>query len=68
MKLLGTETYKYQSNGWNVTIQHPVVANPIYKITADYTASSEIGIPYRVIWQGTWKQGTITEISFIFAQ
>ena len=28
-KLLGAETYSYQSQGWNVTISYPIVANPI---------------------------------------
>ncbi len=31
--LMGAETYSYQSSGWNVTIQYPVVPNPVYTIT-----------------------------------
>ena len=68
-KLLGAETYQYQGNGWKVTIQYPVVANPIYKITADYsTTSDSIGIPYRITWQGNWESGSITETAYSFAQ
>jgi hypothetical protein len=68
-KLLGAETYIYQSNGWKVTIQYPVVTNPIYKITADYSPSSDsIGIPYRITWQGNWENGAITETTYSCAQ
>jgi hypothetical protein len=68
--ILGAETYTYTSQGWNVTIQYPVIANPTYAITADYSAASteDVSIPYRVIWQGTWENGTITESSYTFAQ
>jgi hypothetical protein len=65
--LIGAETYIYYSQSWNVTISYPVVPNAIYKITADYSAVS-IGIPYRVIWQGTWQIGIINETSYVFAQ
>jgi hypothetical protein len=68
-KLLGAETYEYRGDAWKVTIQYPVVANPIYKIIADYSASSDsIGIPYRITWQGQWENGSITETNFVFAQ
>jgi hypothetical protein len=69
--LLGAETYTYQSQGWNVTIQNAVVANPIYSITADYSAQvspEEFGISYRILWEGTWKNGCIIETSYCFAQ
>jgi uncharacterized protein (UPF0333 family) len=69
--LIGAETYAYTSQGWNVTISYPVIQNPIYTITADYSATSANGgvsIPYRVIWQGTWENGTITETGYTFAQ
>ncbi len=68
-KLLGSETYMYQSQGWTVTIKYPVVANPIYNITVDYsTASNGVSIPYHVTWQGTWQDGCVTEASYVFAQ
>jgi hypothetical protein len=67
--LVGSETYTYFSTGWNVTMQYPVVPNAIYKISADYSApSTEPSIPIRVIWEGTWQNGTITETNYTFAQ
>jgi hypothetical protein len=68
--ILGAETYTYISRGWNVTIHYPVIANPIYTITADYSATSagNASVPYRVIWQGTWENGTVTETSYTFVQ
>jgi hypothetical protein len=65
--LVGAETYMYYSLGWNFTLSYPVVPNAIYTITADYSAVS-IGIPYRVIWQGTWQNEVINETSYVFAQ
>ena len=69
-KILGAETYTYVSQGWNVTISYPVIANPAYTITADYAVPAESGvsIPYRVMWQGTWENCAITETSYMFAQ
>jgi hypothetical protein len=69
--IMGAETYTYTSPGWNVAITYPVVLNPIYTITADYSATSAnsgASIPYRVTWQGTWDNGTVTETSYEFAQ
>jgi len=68
--LLGAETYIYNSTGWTVTIKYPVIPNPVYTITADYSATSTQGasIPYRVIWEGTWENGSVTETSYTFAQ
>ena len=65
--LVGAETYTYLSGGWNVTITYPVIPNPTYRVTADYSAQG-ISIPYRVIWEGTWQNGAITETSYTFAQ
>jgi hypothetical protein len=65
--IVGAETYMYYSQGWNVTINYPVVPNAIYKIVADYSAPS-IGIPYRIIWKGTWQNEVINETSYVFAQ
>ncbi len=66
--LLGAETCAYQSGGWNVTIKYPVVPNPTYNITVEYsTASNEPSIPYHIAWQGTWQDGCVTEASFVFA-
>ncbi len=65
--LVGSETYMYYSQGWNVTINYPVVPNAIYTIVADYSAPS-IGIPYGIIWKGTWQTEVINETSYVFAQ
>jgi hypothetical protein len=64
---VGAETYMYFSQGWNVTIQYPLVPNAVYKIIADYSATG-ISIPYRIIWQGTWQNQVIKETSYVFAQ
>jgi hypothetical protein len=69
--VIGAEIYIYTSHGWNVTIRYPVVQNPIYTVTADYSAASANGgasIPYRVDWQGAWKDGAIIETEYSFAQ
>jgi len=65
--IVGAETFMYYSQGWNVTISYPVVPNAIYTIVVDYSSLS-IGIPYRVIWKGTWQNEVINETSYVFAQ
>ncbi len=59
--LVGAETYIYNStSGWNVTIQYPVVPNPIYAINATYTSAN-----MSVDWYGTIESnGIITETSY----
>lgn len=61
--LVGAETYVYNStNGWTVTIQYPVVPNPIYTITATYSSGNTA-----VDWQGTIESnGIITETSYTY--
>ncbi len=67
--LLGAETYTYQAQGWTVTIHYPVVLDPVYEVTVDYsTASGAIGIPYHITWEGTWQAGCVTEVSYVFVQ
>ena len=65
--LVGAETFMYYSPGWSFTISYPVIPNPTYTITADYSAPG-IGIPYRVIWQGTYQGQFIKENTYTFAQ
>jgi hypothetical protein len=66
--IVGSETYSYQSEGWNLTIQYPVVPNAIYNITASYQAlCSGPSIPVVIVWQGSWQTGTITETSYNIA-
>ena len=63
---LGAELYSYQSQGWNVTLQYPVVPNPIYTVTADYISPVSQVTPAEkiVTWLGTWQNGTISETSY----
>ena len=65
--LIGAETFIYYSPGWNFTISYPVIPNPTYTITADYSAPA-ISLPYRIIWQGTYQNQTIKVNSYTFAQ
>lgn len=60
-------TYVYQSNGWNITISYPDVANPVYELSADYSVppSSGPSIMYRIMWQGTWQNGQVTETDYM---
>lgn len=55
--LLGAETYLYTSGNWSLTIQYPVVVNPTYTITANYSSQT-----VTVDWSGTYN-GTLTETS-----
>lgn len=65
--LVSEETYVYKSSGWTFTINFAAGSNPLYNLTADYSAPFT-GIPYRVIWNGSWQNWCITEHSYIFAQ
>jgi hypothetical protein len=64
---VGAEVYSYFSGGWNVTLVNPVIPAPTYSVTADYK-SPFMGIPYRVVWKGTWQSGNIIEEEYTFAQ
>lgn len=57
--LVGSSTYTYLSQGWNVTMQYPVVLNPLYTITANFTDGTA-----NIAWQGTWQNATITDTSY----
>jgi len=64
---IGAETYVYISNGWVFTINYPIVPTPLYNVTVDYSAAFT-GIPYRIIWKGSWQNWCIIEDSYVFAQ
>ena len=69
--IVGAETYTYNSNGWQVTIQYPVIPNPVYDITVNYNVPAETGsisIPYSITWTGNFRNGAITETNYMFAQ
>ncbi len=61
--MVGSETYNYQSTGWNVTMQYPVVPNPMYTINADYTLTGDTPA---MMWQGTLQNGTITQTNYSY--
>ncbi len=61
------ETYIYNSHGWTVMIQYPLLDGQSYKVSIEY-ASLDIGVLYRMTWEGTWNIGNITETSFTFSQ
>jgi len=63
--LMGAETYSYQSSGWNVTMQYPVVPNPVYTITVQYTPLTSGG-SVLLSWLGTMQNGTIIETDYIY--
>lgn len=60
--MVGSDKYNYQSNGWNVTMQNPVVPNPIYTITAEYTPANMHSA--MMTWEGTLQNGTMTQSSY----
>lgn len=70
--LVGAETYVYETvhgmlggQWWTVELAYPVVLNPVYTVTANYTQSGVLS-PITIAWQGTWQNGTITETSYVF--
>lgn len=58
--LVGSETYSYQSSGWIVSMQYPVVPNAIYSINATYTSGNKVVVS----WQGTLQSGVVIETAF----
>jgi hypothetical protein len=62
--MVGSIKYNYQSSGWNVTIQNPVVPNPPYTITAVYMPS---GMQHAMItWEGILDNGVMTQNSYAY--
>jgi hypothetical protein len=57
--LVSSSTYSYISNGWNVTMQYPIIPNPLYSITANYNQG-----PFNIAWGGTWQNGNTIEITY----
>ncbi|MCL4435240.1 MAG: hypothetical protein M1503_07395 [Thaumarchaeota archaeon] len=54
---VGHETYRYQGEGWTVTIEWNVVSpkNLVYTVTATHDS---------LVWKGDIQRGNITEVSF----
>jgi len=64
---LGSETYTYLCQGWNVTMQNPVVPDAIYTITVTCTPQQSVALVQPdVLWKGTLQDGVIAEQSFKF--
>ena len=60
--MLGSDKYIYTGNGWNVTIQSPVIVDPTYSVSATYTAGDKVVVD----WQGTYFHGEVNETSFTY--
>jgi len=58
--LLGSETYLFSSGNWLVEIIYPLVHDPLYVITANYTSSDAA-----VNWAGTYGNGTLSETNSV---
>ncbi len=56
--LLGSKTYMYHSGNWDISLQNPVVAKSIYKISVNYSSDGCV-----FDWVGTYKDGLISETS-----
>ena len=56
--LLGSETYVYTNGSWSIVIDYPVVPNPTYTITIDYSSAGAT-----INWIGTYQNQTLTETS-----
>ncbi len=62
--IVGSALYRYQNEGWTVTIQYPIVENPVYNVNATYispTTRSTI-----INWQGLWENGAVVENAYTF--
>ncbi len=66
--MVGSDKYSYQSSGWNVTIQSPVVPNPTYTITAQCSDFSSEGHMTGMVvsWKGTLQDGIIIETAYSY--
>lgn len=56
-----TETYMYYASGWTVTVQWPLVTNPVYNVSANYISEET-----QITWQGTYQNGNIKETSYTY--
>lgn len=72
--LVGAETYVYETvhgalggQWWTVEFSYPVVLNPVYTVSANYTQSGVLS-PVTIAWKGTWQNGAITETIYSFNQ
>ncbi len=54
--LLGATNYLFTTSEWEVSINYPVVLNPIYTIVCNYTSAN-------LTWIGTYQDGILAETS-----
>ncbi len=62
--MVGSSKYSYQSSGWNVTMQNPVVPNPTYTITARYMPMNMHSTNAVITWEGALQNGIIAETKY----
>jgi hypothetical protein len=75
---VGSQTYRYSAVGWNqtsmysagwtITVQYPIVPNPIYNVNITSVWPHDASGSIIIDWQGTWQDGTVTETSYTHAQ
>jgi len=70
--MVGSSTWLCTQEGWSVEVTYPVVPEPVYTVTIDYSQPG-MGIPYHLHWEGTYHNGTdsmftITETDFWLAE
>uniref|UniRef100_A0A7C3F207 Uncharacterized protein n=1 Tax=Candidatus Methanomethylicus mesodigestus TaxID=1867258 RepID=A0A7C3F207_9CREN len=57
---------KFSSDGWILEIVNQTNGS---MIRADYSdRSGNVSIPHRIIWEGSYRNGTIYEMSYVHAQ
>ncbi|MCW3994684.1 MAG: hypothetical protein NWE98_00860 [Candidatus Bathyarchaeota archaeon] len=65
--IVGSISYTYFSGGWTAKIRYPVVLNPPYTVTINFTGCSK-GITYKIHWEGTWQAGVIDQTNYVFTE
>ncbi len=61
---VGSALYKYQNEGWTITIQYPIVENPVYNVNATYFSPTSLSTI--INWQGLWENGAVVENAYTF--
>lgn len=60
---LGNGTFK--GGGWAVIVKGGLSSA---SVTVDYSMPYHVGIPHRIIWEGSFTNGAVEEASYIHAQ
>jgi hypothetical protein len=61
---VGSAVYEYKSSGWTVSLQYPIVENPVYTVNATYTSPTTNNVI--VNWQGLWENTVVVETAYTF--